>query len=288
MNFFDSANKNLHLEFDQLKRQKSALSLKMLSIDRNLKIGTIKNYSVTLENCSCIDFSRRKKPCKHMYRLAMDLGIFEVAEKNLKDFQTKAKFRKNFQYSYHPLNYSEKKISSTPKNFTVIDFETANDNFDSVCQIGIVVVENNLIVEEKSFYICPPYNNFTNTHIHGITFDDVKFSPTFAELWLKINKYFEGKIISAYNLMFDWSCLAATLDYYKISIPKFSAFDILESSRNYLVGSKFESHSLVNVAKALKIPHYAHEALSDSEVAAKVQIFISEKFPESQVEIYCL
>jgi len=277
MNFLDSTCGKLHLEKDQLKRQKSALSLQMTSVDETSKTGVIKNYSVTLDSCTCIDFSRRHKPCKHMYRLAMDLGLFKADEKNLDKLKSKKFFR-----TYN-LNYKKSFYDFAPKNFTVIDFETANDNFDSVCQIGLAVVENFEIVERKSFFICPPYEDFTNTNIHGITFDDVKYSPTFAELWLKIKNYFEGRTISAYNLFFDWSCLAATLDYYNIERPKFTAFDILANARNCL---DLPSYSLINVAKALNFQHNAHEALSDSEVAAKVQIFIAENFPQSPVNFY--
>ncbi len=277
MNFFDSNSGKLHATKDQLKRQKSALSLQMTSVDGVSKTGVIKNYSVSLDGCTCIDFSHRQKPCKHMYRLAMDLGLFTADEKNLNKVKSKKFFR---TYS---LNYVDSYYGAPPKNFVVIDFETANDYFDSICQIGIVVVENNSIVEEKSFFIYPPYEEFTNTKIHGITFDDVKFSPTFDVLWSEIKNYFEGHTISAYNLFFDWSCLAATLDYYKIDRPKFTAFDILANARDYL---DLPSHSLVNVAEALNLEHNPHEALSDSEVAAKIQLLIAENCPFALVKFY--
>lgn len=32
-------------------------------------------YHTTLTSCSCMDFQIQKKPCKHMYRLAMELGL---------------------------------------------------------------------------------------------------------------------------------------------------------------------------------------------------------------------
>lgn len=45
-------------------------------------IGTSGNvYLVTLKNCTCQDFKRRQKPCKHMYFLAaqtLRCNIFEV------------------------------------------------------------------------------------------------------------------------------------------------------------------------------------------------------------------
>ena len=131
------------------------------------------------------------------------------------------------------MNYEYSDYATVPKNFVVIDFETANQYFDSVCQIGIVVVENNTITEEKSFLIRPPYEEFSNTDIHGITFNDVKFAPTFDELWSNIKGYIDNHTIAAYNLFFDWNCLNATLERYQIEQPKFQAFDILACVRNF-------------------------------------------------------
>lgn len=34
-------------------------------------------YQTTLAGCSCVDFARRKLPCKHMYRLAIELGVIQ-------------------------------------------------------------------------------------------------------------------------------------------------------------------------------------------------------------------
>lgn len=35
-------------------------------------------YFTVLDSCDCRDFERRKRPCKHMYRLAHELGEFEI------------------------------------------------------------------------------------------------------------------------------------------------------------------------------------------------------------------
>ena len=75
--FFDSENP-LNKEQDQLKRQKSALKLNVKSIEHVNKTGVINDYDVSLTFCSCGDFIRRRKPCKHMYRLAHELGIFHL------------------------------------------------------------------------------------------------------------------------------------------------------------------------------------------------------------------
>ena len=71
---------SLHDDPEQIKRQKSAKSKELSPIEvrafSGVFRGSKKNYEATLSNCTCPDFAIRKKPCKHMYRLANELGVF--------------------------------------------------------------------------------------------------------------------------------------------------------------------------------------------------------------------
>ena len=86
------------------------------------------------------------------------------------------------------------------------------------------------------------------------------------------------------------SCLATSLARHKIPCPNFAAFDILANVREcrYCSGKleKLDDCSLVTVAKKLRIKHVAHDALSDAVVAAKVQLYLTENFPDEQTVIY--
>ena len=139
---------------------------------------------------------------------------------------------------YYPSYENIIKTCCSLEKFTVIDFETANMYPDSVCQMGIVVVENNEIVETKSYLIRPPYNDFRNSHIHGITLAQVKNEKTFAELWNEIKPFIESRLVGAYNANFDTGCLLATLENFKITPPNFAYFDILQNARNVLTTEK--------------------------------------------------
>lgn len=74
-----------HHDPEQIKRQKSACSKKLtpVSLDENFKCGTFegssKDYLTTLKKCECVDFSKRKLPCKHIYRLAHELGVYNLS-----------------------------------------------------------------------------------------------------------------------------------------------------------------------------------------------------------------
>ncbi|MBQ3337721.1 MAG: hypothetical protein IJG80_09995 [Selenomonadaceae bacterium] len=280
MYFFSKKNYLLHAEYNQLERQKKALNLEMASVNRESKTGTIKDYKVSLDHCTCVDFQRRLKPCKHMYRLAFELGAFDLDAEKIDALLIATP--KPVNAFYTPKYFLRAPV---PKNFVVIDFETANDFKDSICQMGIAVIEGDSIIARENFFIRPPYKNFTNTKIHGITFDDVKKSPTFAELWPEIKIFVAGKIVAAYNVPFDMSCLVSTLKFYKISVPNFSAFDILENVRECRALSRLANHRLVTVAQELGFAHDAHDALSDAVVAAQVQLWITKNFPQTETLI---
>lgn len=280
MKFFKSKNNPLHQKYQQLRRQKKALELEPDSIDYNAQKGKINGYKVTLENCTCVDFEKHHKPCKHMYCLAIKLGAFEVNEEVLEHIDLSSNEKISNEIERYPVSYFYEMAVTAPKDFVVIDFETANGNADSICQMGIAVVENNSVTEQKNFMIRPPYEVFTNSYIHGITFDDVKDAPNFAEIWEQVEKYIKNQKVAAYNLPFDLGCLYASLDRYKIKKPDFMSFDILENVRNNI---GLCSCKLVDVAKYLKIEHKAHDALSDSKVAAEIQIYLNKRFSN---EIY--
>lgn len=65
---------------DQVKRQESSAKAACTPLEINGEFGIFEgrsgHYTTTLESCQCGDFIRRRQPCKHMYRLATELGVF--------------------------------------------------------------------------------------------------------------------------------------------------------------------------------------------------------------------
>jgi hypothetical protein len=71
-----------HKDPEQLKRQKYARRVGIVMINKKEKAGIFEGscgsiYNASLESCTCTDFEQRKLPCKHIYRLAYELGIIE-------------------------------------------------------------------------------------------------------------------------------------------------------------------------------------------------------------------
>ncbi|MGI6252096.1 MAG: SWIM zinc finger family protein [Aminivibrio sp.] len=71
-----------HSSSDQITRQKRAYGCYIFSIDKTAGEGKMTGsgriYTVTLSSCTCFDFQKRYRPCKHMYRLAMEMGLMEL------------------------------------------------------------------------------------------------------------------------------------------------------------------------------------------------------------------
>lgn len=79
--------KDVHDDPEQQKRIKSAYKADLTPVEISPDEGkaTFSGhsgvYTTTLAKCTCVDFARRKLPCKHMYRLAIELGLFGDREK---------------------------------------------------------------------------------------------------------------------------------------------------------------------------------------------------------------
>lgn len=73
----------VHDSPDQKKRIASARTAACtpLSVSPETESGTFSGshgvYATTLESCTCADFARRRLPCKHVYRLAIELGLLD-------------------------------------------------------------------------------------------------------------------------------------------------------------------------------------------------------------------
>lgn len=82
MSCFEKWDDAIHADPDQVKRRLNGekISPQAVSVDADGRCALIAGsepepYRVTLTGCSCFDFAGRGLPCKHMYRLADELGL---------------------------------------------------------------------------------------------------------------------------------------------------------------------------------------------------------------------
>ncbi len=163
-------------------------------------------------------------------------------------------------------------IMPKPKAFTlVIDFETANVASTSACALGLVVLDEYKIIHTECFMIRPPTQFFAFTHIHGLTWNDVKDAPTFGEIWKsKLEKWFDqsSKLV-AHNIGFDFRVLTNTALHYGIELKPIRRECTVKISKNDL---RIYPANLKSVSDHLGIELNHHEAMSDAMASAYIYI----------------
>lgn len=102
--FWGPGTEDLHTDFEQIKRQKSALTIPFDHSQLDIKSSTcaIKDYVVTPDSCTCLDASHRMLPCKHMYRLAHELGFFHLDPELLKNEKADFWYSEGFKWAVSP------------------------------------------------------------------------------------------------------------------------------------------------------------------------------------------
>lgn len=148
--------------------------------------------------------------------------------------------------------------------FTGIDFETATGDRASICQAGLVRVEDGMITDRLSILIQPPGNLYfkRNTDIHGLGPDTTKDSPLFSEVYNQIISYIGDDHLVAHNALFDIDCFNAASKLYK----KPAVFNRWYCTR------KIYNLSLADACKKYGIVYTPHNAVSDAEAAARLMI----------------
>ena len=169
-------------------------------------------------------------------------------------------------------------------NFVAIDFETAMYSRESACSVGLVRFEDGKAVDTFYSLIRPPklYIRPDFTEIHGLTVDDVKDAPTFAEIWDSGVMPFIGDFpLAAHNAPFDMSVLSAVLDWYKLEIPALPYFCTCNLSRR--TWPELQSHALSSLANNFGIVYSAHNALDDAMTCGKLALMSAEKYGSANV-----
>ncbi|HAH54372.1 MAG TPA: exonuclease [Flavobacterium sp.] len=149
------------------------------------------------------------------------------------------------------------------KNFTAIDFETASGYRNSICQVGLVQVEEGIITHSLNLLVQPPNNYYWSDFIdiHGITPAMTKNEPTFDQIWHLVAPFIEGKNVVAHNgFSFDFPVLDKTLFHYGLPIPAYNKYCTYKIYRS----------NLADLCQEHNIPLNHHDALSDAQACAKL------------------
>lgn len=169
--------------------------------------------------------------------------------------------------------------------YVTLDFETANADHNSACELGITVVVSGVIVDSKGWLIqpnCYPDFNIHHVRVHGITAKMVEDSPAFAEVWSEVEPYLTGRLIVAHNATFDLSVLQKSLEASDLDVPELEYFDSVELSKK--AWPELPKYGLKTLCETFQIPLQHHRAQNDAYATAQVVIKALETLQVEEVE----
>lgn len=162
------------------------------------------------------------------------------------------------------------KTVKPPTDFVAVDFETANKNRVSACQIGLVHIRDGKVISTYCHLIKPVGGHTKRiSKIHRITEADTANAPSFAELYREVKPLLNNQTIVSYT-PFDKQVLKALIEYYQLPLA-FKHFDACKFAREKLPG--LDNYRLTTVAEKLGLaPFEHHDAAADAQACAAVYL----------------
>lgn len=154
--------------------------------------------------------------------------------------------------------------------FTAIDFETATGHHP--CSVGIVTVENGIIVDEFVTLIKPPnneYNPFT-IRVHGIYPRDTANAKSFFQVYPEIEKRLKNRVVVAHNESFDRNVLMKSMLLHGLNYEDLNIASKWECTVKIYKAKGLKPTKLSDCCREMKIQLNHHEALSDARACAKL------------------
>ncbi len=169
-------------------------------------------------------------------------------------------------------------------DFVAIDFETANSQPSSACQLAAVVVRDSQIAEEHCWLLRPPRMFFArmNISVHGIRPEDVANAPSLEQIWAQLSSIMDGQTLMAHNARFDMGVLLHSLAAYDIACPpiEFSCTRVLAKA----AWPGKSGYGLKPLGNWLGIDFKHHDALEDARCCARIALAVAEAYSAKDLE----
>jgi DNA polymerase III subunit epsilon len=160
--------------------------------------------------------------------------------------------------------------------FVAIDFETANPDLASICQVGVVIFERDIVVDRWETLVNPEtYFDEINVSIHGITERQVKNAPTFPQILENVASRLCKQVVVS-HAAFDRLALSQSLGRYRLTRTAVGWVDSiiwLDSARVVRrAWARFaeKGYGLSNVCRSFGIEYEEHHAVEDARAAGEL------------------
>lgn len=166
--------------------------------------------------------------------------------------------------------------------FVAIDFETANADLSSICQVGVVEFNAGGIIDSWGALVNPQDEfDWINISIHGIKEDDVQGAPVFPEIYETLRSMLSSKVVVSHT-SFDRTALSQALVRHELPAIDCTWLDSARVVRRVWSQWAQKGYGLGSVCKELGIDFDAHDALEDARAAGEV---LNRAIEESNLDI---
>jgi len=157
-------------------------------------------------------------------------------------------------------------------NFVAIDFETANADLSSICQVGMVTFRDGEPFETFSSLIDPDdYFDPINSLIHGLTEESIHGAPTFASIYSEICRRAQGTVMVSHSL-FDRAALVRASMHHNLAMLDCPWLDTMRVVRRAWSQYSRSGYGLANLATDFGIQFKHHNAAEDARVTGLILV----------------
>lgn len=171
-------------------------------------------------------------------------------------------------------------------DFAVVDVETANENFASICSIGVARFRAGVLIDEH-YTLVNPDTYFSNTYIHGITCSHVRGAPNLAQGLSLLDSWLsKDHARTVCHMPFDKTATTRAAENVGMYWGHIEWHD---SARAVKIGWPEYRHSgygLKKITKVLGIEFEHHNALADAKAAGAVLLEAAKWIDESHASLW--
>ena len=152
-------------------------------------------------------------------------------------------------------------------DFVVIDVETANADYSSICQVGIASFCNGDLTDTWESLVNPEdYFSPVNISIHGIDERMVEDAPTWRGIFSQISSRLQDRIVVSHS-PFDRVAVERACDRFDMAVCESRWLDSVRVARIAWPELSSYGYGLSKIADHLGIEFQAHDALEDARCA---------------------